>query len=112
MNPSHPQRRRDSDDYQQDEAACFARHARPARPDEPHDAHYHQWRHEQMRARDEDYRTSRHDRDKKFSETFDQWRAPRPARSSAAGSRTLPPSIGTEPGQPNSASPGASGKNK
>jgi hypothetical protein len=111
MNPSHPQRRRDGDDYQQDEAACFARHARPAPPDDPHDTHDRQ-RREQMRAGDDDHRSARHARDKTFSETFDRSRAARPARSGAAGSRTLPPSIGTEPGQPNSASPGASGKNK
>jgi hypothetical protein len=111
MNPSPPRRRRERDDYQQDEAACFARHARPAQPDHPHDAHYRLWR-EQVRERDEDYRSSRHDRDEKFGEAFDAWRAQRPARTGAARGRTLPPSIGTEPGQPNSASPGASGKNK
>jgi hypothetical protein len=111
MNPSQPRRRRDSEDYQQDEAACFARHARPAQPDDAHDAHERQWR-EQMRERDDDYRSSRHDRDKKFSEAFDHWSASRPARSGTAGGHTLPPSLGTEPGQPYSATPGASGKNK
>ena len=55
---------------------------------------------------------ARHDRDKKFGEAFDKWRATRPARRGAAGSHTLPPSIGTDPGQPNGAPPGASGKNK
>jgi hypothetical protein len=81
-------------------------------PRDPHEAHYQQWRHEQMRALDEDYRQWRQDRYKKFGEAFDQWRASRPARAGAAGSRTLPPSAGTEPGQPYSAAPGASGKNK
>ena len=49
---------------------------------------------------------------KKFEEAFDRLRATRPARSGAAGTHTLPPSIGTDPGQPYSAAPGASGKNK
>lgn len=75
---------------------------------EPHE----NWRHEQMQALDEDYRLWHQDPNKKFGETFDQWRASRPARSGAVGSRTLPPSVGTGPGQPYSAPPGASGKNK
>ena len=58
-------------------------------------------------ARDDDPQHS-----KKFEEAFDRSRATRPARSGAAGTHTLPPSIGTDPGQPYSAAPGASGKNK
>ncbi|HYJ99951.1 MAG TPA: hypothetical protein VEX14_17940 [Burkholderiaceae bacterium] len=105
---------RDRSDYQEHEAEYFARHARPA--DQEADGEFkpgdRQWRQEQMNALDADYRAWRQDRNRKFGETFDQWRASRPARSHAAGSRTLPPSEGTEPGQPNSAPPGASGKNK
>jgi hypothetical protein len=59
-----------------------------------------------------DYRQWRRDRHKKFSEAFDTARASRPARSSATGRHRGPPSEGTEPGQPYSAAPGASGKNK
>ena len=76
------------------------------------DPDYRRWRHEQMNALDEDCRSWRQDRYKKFSEAFDRWRASRPARSGAAGSHTLPPSEGTEPGQQYSAAQGASGKNK
>ena len=60
----------------------------------------------------EDFRLWRQDPNKKFGESFDQWRAARPARSGAAGSHTLPPSMGTDPGQPHHVPPGASGKNK
>ena len=106
--PSPP---RDRSDYQEHEAEYFARHARPSHADE-FEPHYRRWRDEHLSSLDEDYRLWRQDRYRKFGETFDQWRASRPARSGAAGSHTLPPSIGTDPGQPNSAAPGASGKNK
>jgi hypothetical protein len=113
MNARLSQRHHERDDYQQDEAACFARHARPvSEPEELHDAHFRQWRRERSRALDEDRSWQRQDRYKKFGESFDRWRASRPARRGAAGSHTLPPSIGTDPGQPYSAPPGASGKNK
>jgi hypothetical protein len=58
-------------------------------------------------ARDDDPQ-----RNEKFAEAFDRLRATRPARSGAAGTHTKPPSEGTDPGQPYSAPPGASGKNK
>ena len=107
---------RDRSDYQEHEAEYFARHAQPpserSASDDDFEPDYRRWRQEQMNALDEDYRSWRHDRYRKFGETFDQWRASRPARSGAAGSHTLPPSEGTDPGQPNSAPPGASGKNK
>jgi len=107
---------RDRSDYQEHEAEYFARHARPT-PSKGSDRDdfepdYRRWRDEQMQALDEDYRQWRRDRRQRFGETFDQWRASRPARSGAAGSHTQPPSEGTEPGQPDSAPPGASGKNK
>ena len=96
MNNHHSQPR-DRSDYQEHEAEYFAREARPAAAQD---------------ASDEDLRRWREDPNRKFGETFDAWRASRPARSGAAGSHRLPPSIGTDPGQPNSAAPGASGKNK
>lgn len=106
-------RPRDRSDYQEHEAEYFGRHARPARADQhPSDPDFERWRHDHMQAMDEDYRQWRQDRYKKFGESFDRWRASRPARSGAAGSHTQPPSEGTDPGQPYSAPPGGSGKNK
>ena len=101
------QRTYHGDDYQQDEAEVFARFGHPA-----NDAGRAASRSEVAQDPGVDYRQWRRDRYKKFSEAFDRTSASRPARSSAAGSRRLPPSEGTEPGQPYSAAPGASGKNK
>jgi hypothetical protein len=107
---------RDRSDYQEHEAQYFGRHARPVSPRESgegeHDPHFRRWREEHLNALDEDYRLWRQDRYRRFGEAFDRWRASRPARGGAAGSHSLPPSEGTDPGQPNSAAPGASGKNK
>jgi hypothetical protein len=105
MNERH-QRHHRGDDHAREEAAVHTR--RPAAD-----------REERPTARDSvpqdpavDYRQWRRDRYKKFGEAFDHTRAQRPARSGAAGSHTRPPSEGTNPRQPYSAAPGASGKNK
>jgi len=108
MNPRQPhQRRYHGDDYQQDEAEVYGRVGQPAS-----DAERRASGHDVVQDPGVDYRQWRRDRYKKFGEAFDSTRASRPARSGAAGSHRVPPSEGTEPGQPYSAAPGASGKNK
>lgn len=108
MTQSH-RRHAPDDDYQQHEAEYFARHARPV---DPHDTEFQRWRHDQVQAMDEDYRAWRHERRTGFGEAFDRWRAERPARANTSARHPTPPSEGTGPGQPYSAPPGASGKNK
>jgi hypothetical protein len=116
MTSPHPHARpTPDDDYQEHEARYFARHARPpggSHDQAEYDPDFDRWRQDHLQAMDEDYRAWRQDRRQKFGEAFDAYRASRPARSGAAGSHTTPPSEGTAPGQPFSAAPGASGKNK